>query len=419
VLLGLGLGAGMMGAGYLLASSQKDKRLPPSVPHEAGEKRKAEPCKIIEHDGQRMRSMSDAVWESNDTSNTRIVNMRNCISPAVLCEEISSEDPVVRDTVLMGRSSVSSIVQGLDDRLICIVGPCSIHDPKAAMEYAVKLADAAEKHVEDLCIVMRVYFEKPRTTVGWKGLINDPSLDGSYNINRGLRLARTVLSDINSLGLPCGTEFLDTISPQYTADLITWGAIGARTTESQIHRELASGLSMPIGFKNGTNGDCQIAADAIKAAEYPHCFLSVTSQGQVAIVKTSGNADGHLILRGGASGPNYDKDSISAATELLKKNKCLEKIVVDCSHGNSKKIHTNQPIVAKDVAEQIAKGNKGVCGVMLESNLVAGAQKEPLKNGGKPLTYGQSITDACIDWETTVGVLDDLAAGVRARRETV
>jgi len=262
--------------------------------------------------------------------------------------------------------------------------------------------------------VMRVYFEKPRTIVGWKGMINDPHMDGSFNINKGLRLARELLLDINKMGMPCGCEFLDTISPQYTADLVTWGAIGARTTESQLHRELTSGLSMPVGFKNSTSGDITVAAQAVQSANHKHCFLSVTTQGLTAIVETCGNPDCHVILRGGADGPNYDEAHVAKCKEDLAKTKLDIKIMIDCSHGNSRKLHTNQPIVAKSVGAQIAKGNKTIIGVMIESHLVAGAQK---LDQGKPLTYGQSITDACINWDTTVTVLKQLAKDVRTRRQ--
>ena len=422
VTVGMGLAAGFAAVGYTMGS------LPHYHAQQArGRSRTAHPTRERSPSptphGMRSPRMSEAghgaeiTCASSETNNLRIQEIRTCMAPTVLSEEVGGEDADVQDTIVAGRKAVQDVLHNRDDRLVCIVGPCSIHDTKAAMEYAHKLAGAVERYRADLVVVMRVYFEKPRTTVGWKGLINDPHLDGSNNINRGLRLARQLLTDINRLGVPCGTEFLDAISPQYTADLVTWGAIGARTTESQVHRELASGLSMPVGFKNGTNGDLQIAADAIKASEYPHCFLSVTSQGQVAIVKTSGNKDTHVILRGGSGGPNYDKDSIAATSKLLKACKVSQKIIVDCSHGNSRKIHSNQPKVAHDIAGQIAAGNTDICGIMLESNLVEGAQSDPMKNGGKALVYGQSITDACINWDTTETVLGELAAAVRARRK--
>eukprot|EP00285_Hemiselmis_virescens_P015370 CAMPEP_0173390332 /NCGR_PEP_ID=MMETSP1356-20130122/14502_1 /TAXON_ID=77927 ORGANISM="Hemiselmis virescens, Strain PCC157" /NCGR_SAMPLE_ID=MMETSP1356 /ASSEMBLY_ACC=CAM_ASM_000847 /LENGTH=445 /DNA_ID=CAMNT_0014347687 /DNA_START=76 /DNA_END=1416 /DNA_ORIENTATION=+ len=420
--LGMGLGLGFLTVGYTLgtqlhAAGSEDPLRSGRTKTRPARERSRSPERLV-----RSPRMSEAgppteiTYASSSTNNLRIDHIRTCMSPSVMSEEVAGEDADVQETIVAGRKAVQDVLHNRDDRLICIVGPCSIHDTKAAMEYADLLASAVVKYNEDLVVVMRVYFEKPRTTVGWKGLINDPSLDGSNNINRGLRLARSILCDINRLGVPCATEFLDTISPQYTADLVTWGAIGARTTESQVHRELASGLSMPVGFKNGTNGDLQIAADAIKAANFPHCFLSVTSQGQVAIVKTSGNMDSHIILRGGAKGPNYDKESIAATVKLLTDCKVSQKIIVDCSHGNSRKVHTNQPFVAEDLAGQISAGNSNICGVMLESNLVEGAQADPLKNGGKTLVYGQSITDSCINWDTTEKVLASLAAAVRARR---
>lgn len=297
--------------------------------------------------------------------------------------------------------------------MLVVVGPCSIHDPTAALEYAAKLRALMDTLKQDLLIVMRVYFEKPRTTVGWKGLINDPDLDGTFKVNKGLRVARELMLDINRMGLPVGCEFLDTISPQFMADLVSWGAIGARTTESQVHRELSSGLSMPVGFKNGTSGDCQIAVDAIRAASHPHSFLSVSKQGIAGIVETQGNEDCHVILRGGSDGPNYSAEHCAAACELLKKNSLTPTLIVDCSHGNSRKLHTNQPLVAADLAKRIAAGDQQVAGVMLESFLLCGNQKI-----GPPesMVYGKSVTDACMDWEMTVDVLNGLAAAVRARR---
>jgi 3-deoxy-7-phosphoheptulonate synthase len=318
----------------------------------------------------------------------------------------------VSDLVDSARHAVHQILQGRDDRLLVVIGPCSIHDPKAALDYARRLAAARQKHFDDLEIVMRVYFEKPRTTIGWKGLINDPDLDGSFHINKGLRLARQLLLDINALGLPAGCEFLDVTTPQYFADLVAWGAIGARTTESQIHRELASGLSCPIGFKNGTSGDVKIAADAVQAAMRPHHFLAVTKDGRAAIATTSGNKDAHVVLRGGAE-PNYDAAGIAAACAVLKNDGLPERVMVDSSHANSRKNYANQPAVIEDIAAQLAAGEARIMGVMIESHLVAGRQD---LIDGKAQTYGQSITDACMDWETSVSVLDTLAQGVRARR---
>jgi len=300
----------------------------------------------------------------------------------------------------------------MDDRLIVVIGPCSIHDPDAARDYARRLLPERERLAADLEIVMRVYFEKPRTTVGWKGLINDPALDGSYDINRGLRVARELLLDVNELGMPAGCEFLDMITPQYIADFVSWGAIGARTTESQVHRELASGLSCPVGFKNGTDGNVKIAVDAIKAAQQPHHFLSVTKGGHSAIVSTAGNEDCHVILRGGKS-PNYDSASVVAAANELAKAGLAQRLMIDASHANSQKNPQNQIGVCSDVGLQLTAGEERIVGVMLESHLVAGRQDlEP----GRALVYGQSITDGCIGWDDSLSVLDRLAAGIRARR---
>lgn len=312
------------------------------------------------------------------------------------------------------RTQADAILRGNDDRLLVVVGPCSIHDPEAAMEYAQMLKIEADRLKDDLQIIMRVYFEKPRTTVGWKGLINDPNLDDSFDINHGLRIARKLLLDLANIGMPSGTEFLDTISPQYIADLIAWGAIGARTTESQIHRELASGLSMPVGFKNGTGGSIQLALDAIRSASRPHHFLSVTKQGVSAIVSTSGNDCCHLILRGGKSGPNYEKKSIDEAVTMLREQGLPETVMVDCSHGNSMKDYRNQPLVAKALCKQIAEGSTAITSVMIESNLVEGNQS--LNEDKRSLVHGQSITDACINWDDTVAVLDHFAEAVRQRR---
>ena len=314
------------------------------------------------------------------------------------------------------RKSIRRILNGKDDRLLVVVGPCSIHDPAAALDYARRLKPLRDKYADTLEVVMRVYFEKPRTTVGWKGLINDPYLDESYRIDEGLRIARQLLIDINRLGLPAGSEFLDVISPQYIADLISWGAIGARTTESQVHRELASGLSAPIGFKNGTDGNIRIATDAIQAAARGHHFLSVHKNGQVAIVHTDGNPDCHVILRGGKA-PNYDAASVAAACADLQAAKLPATLMVDCSHANSLKQHEKQLDVARDVAAQIAGGSRQVFGVMVESNIHAGAQKfTPGKGDVNALTYGQSITDACLGWEGSEAVLAVLDEAVRARR---
>jgi 3-deoxy-7-phosphoheptulonate synthase len=336
-------------------------------------------------------------------------------------KELSTPDEVMREIprtltatriVMAARNAIHAILNGTDDRLLVIVGPCSVHDPAAAADYAGRLAALRERLSDRLEIVMRVYFEKPRTTVGWKGLINDPDLDNSFDINKGLRLARNVLSAINNLGLPAGTEFLDMTTPQYVADLVAWAAIGARTTESQIHRELASGLSCSVGFKNGTDGDVRIAADAVKAASHPHHFMAVTKGGRSAIAATSGNEDCHIILRGGAK-PNYDASSVEAASAELARGGLAPRIMIDTSHANSGKKPENQPAVAVDIGRQLSKGEARIMGVMIESNLVAGRQ-DVLP--GVALTYGQSITDGCIDWDDTVEVLSALADAVTARR---
>ncbi|MBN8557453.1 MAG: 3-deoxy-7-phosphoheptulonate synthase [Proteobacteria bacterium] len=314
------------------------------------------------------------------------------------------------------RQAIRRIINGKDDRLLVVVGPCSIHDPVAALDYARQLKPLRERYADTLEVVMRVYFEKPRTTVGWKGLINDPYLDESYRIDEGLRIARQLLIDINRLGLPAGSEFLDVISPQYIGDLISWGAIGARTTESQVHRELASGLSAPIGFKNGTDGNIRIATDAIQAAARGHHFLSVHKNGQVAIVHTDGNKDCHVILRGGKA-PNYDAASVDAACQELAASKLHPSLMVDCSHANSSKQHEKQLDVARDVAAQVGAGSRGVFGLMVESHLHGGAQKfTPGKDQAAKLEYGKSITDACIGWDGTQTILQVLADAVRARR---
>jgi 3-deoxy-7-phosphoheptulonate synthase len=346
------------------------------------------------------------------TRDLRVESFRPLISPAILLEELPlSEDGSA--TVARARDEISRVLNGQDDRLVVIVGPCSIHDPAAARDYAGLLKAVADRLAADLCVVMRVYFEKPRTTVGWKGLINDPHLDGSFRINEGLRLARRLLLDFAAQGLPAGCEFLDPISPQFTSDLVSWGAIGARTTESQVHRELASGLSMPVGFKNGTDGGMQIAIDAVRAAAHPHSFLGVTEQGLCAIVSTSGNPDSHVILRGGQSGPNYDAASVQKTLSALRDAKLPARLMIDTSHGNSEKDHRRQPLVAREIAAQVAQGETGIIGVMMESFLVDGRQD---LRKGVPLVYGRSITDACMSWEATVPVLEELAEAVRARR---
>ena len=347
---------------------------------------------------------------SQTTDDLRIAALRPLIPPAILMEELPLTEAAT-ETVAGTRKQIDAILRGEDDRLVLVVGPCSIHDEAAALEYGGLLREKAELLKDDLCVIMRVYFEKPRTTVGWKGLINDPHLDGSFNINTGLRTGRRLLLELTNRGLGVGSEFLDTITPQFIADLISWGAIGARTTESQVHRELASGLSMPVGFKNGTDGDVQIAIDAIRAAQHPHHFLSVTKQGISAIVSTAGNDSCHMILRGGNRRPNYDAESVHQAALQLREAGLPHRLMIDASHGNSSKDPARQPQVASDVAGQIASGSQEVCGLMLESHLVEGKQAQ-----GQPLIYGQSITDACISWETTLPILDELAAAVRERR---
>jgi 3-deoxy-7-phosphoheptulonate synthase len=346
------------------------------------------------------------------TDDLRIEKIRPLIPPAILMEEIPLSEGA--SAIVAGtRQALAEAIAGRDDRLLVIVGPCSIHDVDAARDYARRLKVQADRLQSELLIVMRVYFEKPRTTVGWKGLINDPHLDGSFAINEGLRLGRALLRDLAEMGLPTGCEFLDTITPQYLADLVSWGAIGARTTESQVHRELASGLSVPVGFKNGTDGNVQIAIDAIHAARNAHHFLSVTKQGLSAIVATRGNPDCHVILRGGNGAPNYDAASIAKATTALTAAGLPGRVMVDCSHGNSRKDPRNQPAVAHDLAEQVRSGSKSIIGLMIESHLVGGRQNcEP----GRPLTYGQSITDACLAWEETLPALEELASAVRAAR---
>lgn len=346
------------------------------------------------------------------TDDVRIDTLRPLIPPAILMEDVPV-DPGLAEAITSFREAAARIIRGEDDRLLVVVGPCSIHDPVAGLEYAQRLKAIADDLSDDILIVMRAYFEKPRTTVGWKGLINDPNIDGSFAINQGLRVARGLLRDLAALGLPVGTEFLDPITPQFVADLVAWGAIGARTVESQVHRELASGLSMPVGFKNGTGGTVQIAVDAIRSAREAHHFLSVTKQGLAAIVATRGNGDCHVILRGGSVGPNYDAASVQSACETLLSAGLRPSVMVDCSHANSGKQHEKQVEVAASIAERIADGSSSVFGVMIESFLVEGSQPPASRD---KLTFGQSITDACLGWDHTVPVLEQLARAARRRR---
>jgi 3-deoxy-7-phosphoheptulonate synthase len=349
------------------------------------------------------------------TDDLRIKWIKVVLPPVFLEEELPTTEKASA-TVFQSREQIARILRGDDPRLLVIAGPCSIHDPKAAREYAGLLKAAIGKYSQDLHLVMRVYFEKPRTTIGWKGLINDPYLDQSYKINDGLREARHLLLDLAEMGVPAGTEFLDMITPQYVAGLVSWGAIGARTTESQVHRQLVSGLSCPVGFKNATSGDVQIAIEAVLSAAQPHTFLGHTKHGQSAIFATSGNPDCHVILRGGRNAVNYTADAIADTCAKLEKAGLKPNVMVDCSHANSNKDHTRQAAVCRNVAGQIASGERRIVGVMLESNLVAGSQKLV---AGQPLTHGQSITDACIGWDETAGLLAELAAAIRAGREVV
>ncbi|MBI1732624.1 MAG: 3-deoxy-7-phosphoheptulonate synthase AroG [Gammaproteobacteria bacterium] len=345
------------------------------------------------------------------TDDLRIVSIKAVTSPLEICEEIPITEAAARCTA-ESRQAIHRILYGEDDRLLVIAGPCSIHDPAAALEYGTRLGELKRELAAELHLVMRVYFEKPRTIVGWKGLINDPDLDGSFHINKGVRIARQLLLDLNHLGVPAGTEFLDIITPQYVTDLVSWGAIGARTTESQVHREVASGLSCPVGFKNRTDGTTQIAVDAIRAAAVPHHFLSMRKEGNSAIFTTAGNPDCHIILRGGKT-PNYDSASISRVADELAVAGLQERIMVDFSHANSRKQHQRQMEVGQSVCEQIAAGERRIFGVMIESHLVAGRQEI---TPGRALTYGQSITDACLGWDDTVPLLRGLANAVRTRR---
>ena len=347
------------------------------------------------------------------TENTRIRSIRAVATPAQVQSELPLSEAAAQ-TVLQTRREIQDVLAGRDERLLVVVGPCSIHDPKAALEYATRLKALREQLKKDLLIVMRVYFEKPRTTVGWKGLINDPDLNDGYDIDRGLRIGRKLLLDLNDMGIPAGVEFLDILTPQYLADLVAWGAIGARTTESQLHREMASGLSCPVGFKNGTDGSVKVAVDACMSARSPHRFLSMTQNGEVSIFETAGNEDCHIILRGGSSGTNYDAASVEAASAAMVKAGLKPQIMVDFSHANSSKQHRRQVVVGQDVGAQIANGDARVIGVMIESHLVEGRQDI---GRADQMVYGQSVTDACIHWDDSVDVLRGLAASVAQRRE--
>ncbi len=356
------------------------------------------------------------IERTSKTDDERIKDITVLPPPEHLIRFFPIQGTAIESLISATRRHIHSIMRGKEDRLLVVIGPCSIHDPAAALDYARQLKVQREKYADTLEIVMRVYFEKPRTTVGWKGLINDPYLDETYRIDEGLRIARQLLIEINRLGLPAGSEFLDVISPQYLGDLISWGAIGARTTESQVHRELASGLSAPIGFKNGTDGNIKIATDAIQAAADGHHFLSVHKNGQVAIVQTHGNKDCHVILRGGKT-PNYDAESVAAACKDLEKAKLPASLMVDCSHANSSKKFEKQRDVASDIAAQIAGGSTRIFGVMVESHLQAGAQKfTPGKDDASQLEYGKSITDACLGWDDSCETLEVLSQAVKARR---
>lgn len=358
-----------------------------------------------------MVSMTNA----KGTKDLRVEVIRPLVPPAILLEEMPLSEAGAL-AIAAWRTEIARILDREDDRLLVVVGPCSIHDAAAGIDYAMRLRILADQLADDLRIVMRVYFEKPRTTVGWKGLINDPHLDGSYKINEGLHVARKILLDLVALGSPAACEFLDPISPQFTSDLVSWGAIGARTTESQVHRELASGLSMPVGFKNGTGGGLQMAIDAIRAASHPHAFLGVTDQGLAGIVMTRGNPDCHVILRGGRQGPNYDHTHVQRVLGMLHEQGLPPRVMIDCSHDNSGKDHTRQPAVVRDVAAQVADGERGIVGLMIESFLVEGRQDLV---GSKAPTYGQSITDACIGWDETALLLRQLTEAVRGRRRAL
>ncbi|KAI9656697.1 MAG: 3-deoxy-7-phosphoheptulonate synthase [Trizodia sp. TS-e1964] len=350
----------------------------------------------------------------DDIRRSSVLGQDPLIPPALLQSEIPAP-PRAIDTILKGRQDAIAIITGTSDRLLVVCGPCSIHDPDTAIEYAMNLKELSIELAEDLCIIMRAYLEKPRTTVGWKGLINDPDINETYQINKGLRVSRKLFCDLASLGMPVASEMLDTISPQFLADLISLGAIGARTTESQLHRELASGLSFPVGFKNGTDGSLDVAIDAVGSAASKHHFMGVTKQGLAAITRTRGNEHGFVILRGGSQGTNYDTKSVRATKDVLAKKGQRQIMMIDCSHGNSQKNHRNQPTVARAIADQIKAGEEGIIGVMIESNIHEGNQKVP-PGGPSGLRKGVSITDACIDWNTTIEVLESLAKAVRVRR---
>jgi 3-deoxy-7-phosphoheptulonate synthase len=337
--------------------------------------------------------------------NTNITSINPIITPVELKNQLPLLNEV-KNNIIKWRKEIDDIVKGKDQRLIVIIGPCSIHDPDGAIDYAEKLKELRIKFQEKLFIVMRVYFEKPRTTVGWKGLINDPDLNGSFDINKGLFISRQLLLKLNSMGIPVACEFLDVFNPQYYADLVSWGAIGARTTESQLHRELASGLSMPIGFKNGTSGNIDIAIDAVICANHPHVFMGINDEGKSSIVKTNGNNSAHVILRGGNAGPNYDHVNIGIINKMLKAKNIQTRLIIDCSHGNSGKSYRNQPLVIESIMTQINHGEKNICGVMIESNIIEGCQKHDIKNGKLGLVYGQSITDECVNLETSIRMLE-------------
>jgi 3-deoxy-7-phosphoheptulonate synthase len=361
-------------------------------------------------------SWPDLTERTSQTDDQRVESVVPLPPPEHLIRFFPIAGTPVEQLVASTRAAVRRILHGQDDRLLVVIGPCSIHDPRAALDYARRLLEQRHRLADTLEIVMRVYFEKPRTTVGWKGLINDPYLDESYRIHEGLRIARHLLLDINQLGMPAAIEFLDTISPQYISDMISWGAIGARTTESQVHRELASGLSAPIGFKNGTDGGLRIAIDAILAAQQPHHFLGVHKNGQVATVQTTGNPDCHIILRGGQQ-PNYDADSVAQAVQAMTAAKINPRLMIDCSHANSSKQHQKQLDVARDIGQQVAGGNANIMGVMVESHLVAGTQKYHAgQDDHRQLAYGQSITDACLGWDDSVQLLEQLSEAVKQRR---
>jgi 3-deoxy-7-phosphoheptulonate synthase len=346
------------------------------------------------------------------TENLRIRSVRAVSTPAQVQDELPLSEKAAQ-TTLTARGEAQRILRGQDDRLLVVVGPCSIHDPAAALEYADRLKRLREELAGDLLIIMRVYFEKPRTTVGWKGLINDPDLDGGFQIDKGLRIARRLLLDLNERGIPAGVEYLDILTPQYVADLVSWGAIGARTTESQLHREMASGLSCPVGFKNGTDGSVKVAVDAVMAARSPHRFLSLTQGGEVSIFETAGNEDCHIILRGGSSGTNYDSKSVDAACAALTRAGLPEQVMIDCSHANASKQHQRQIAVAQDIGHQVAGGDTRIIGAMVESHLVEGRQEIGPR---ERMTYGQSVTDACIHWDDTAALLRGLAESVKQRR---